>query len=162
MKARSYTKLVHFRFLFRRLPNPMLCFFMLCYGLRRPFSGPPIHIAECERPRDARVRTSSSDRAPQLQLLPTIFSKKSIHHLVTFKLDFLSEYASARQTGYTYVIPKTYSKFGGGVIFFIFFLENLHQALIKFWKMKALMLTLMINCEYEKVLEFSCSKFDKR
>ena len=51
---------------------------------------------------------------------------------MTFKLDFLSEYASARQTGYTYVIPKTYSKFGGGVIFLFFFLENLHQALIKF------------------------------
>ena len=50
-------------------------------------------------------------------------------HLVTFKLDFLSEYASARQTKYTSVIPKTSSKFLGGVIFLIFYFENLDQAL---------------------------------
>ena len=52
--------------------------------------------------------------------------------LVTFKLDFLSEYASARQTKYTSVIPKTSSKFLGGVIFLIFYFENLDQALMSY------------------------------
>ena len=83
---------------------------------------PPLSTPESERHRD-RIECCSFSGS-------RLYFQNYMQHLVTFKLEFLSEYASARQTRYTCVIPKTSSKFLDGVIFLIFYFENLDQALI--------------------------------